>query len=226
MPQWTQARSRSSSGRCEQVASTTAPISAKAASNSFTGIFVAFSSMTTASAPCPMARRTRACSLRKPTHRPFSAYHFALASCTCARLAAASTTHTNGCSLAAPIPATKASSSPPAKTGWAGFGDSKPGLGWLVGLPDDVQELQGVAEPPPRPVAGRLAATAIAPPAAELARAFKALADPHRCASDFPRALLNVGLTGFSAQRYPGAESILIDEGYRAWRQRRLRDHE
>ncbi len=42
-------------------------------------------------------------------------------------------------------------------------------------LPDDVQELPGVAEPPPRPMAGRLAATAIAPPAEELARAIDLL---------------------------------------------------
>lgn len=38
-------------------------------------------------------------------------------------------------------------------------------------FPDEVQELPGVAEPTPRPVAGRLAATTIAPPADELARA-------------------------------------------------------
>jgi len=38
-------------------------------------------------------------------------------------------------------------------------------------LPDEVQELPGLAEPPPRPRAGRVAATGIAPPADELARA-------------------------------------------------------
>jgi pyruvate oxidase len=38
-------------------------------------------------------------------------------------------------------------------------------------LPDDVQELPGVDDPAPRPRAGRVAATAIAPPADELARA-------------------------------------------------------
>ena len=38
-------------------------------------------------------------------------------------------------------------------------------------LPDDVQELPGADDPPHRPVAGRLAATGIAPPSDELARA-------------------------------------------------------
>ena len=38
-------------------------------------------------------------------------------------------------------------------------------------LPDDVQELPGLADPPPRPRAGRMAATGIAPPAEELRRA-------------------------------------------------------
>jgi thiamine pyrophosphate-dependent acetolactate synthase large subunit-like protein/nitrite reductase/ring-hydroxylating ferredoxin subunit len=38
-------------------------------------------------------------------------------------------------------------------------------------LPDEVQELPGLADPPPRPVAGRIAATGIAPPADELHRA-------------------------------------------------------
>ena len=38
-------------------------------------------------------------------------------------------------------------------------------------LPDDVQELPGVLEPPPRLRAGRIAATGIAPPVDELARA-------------------------------------------------------
>ena len=42
-------------------------------------------------------------------------------------------------------------------------------------LPDEVQELPGVEDPTPRPVAGRLAATAIAPPADELARAVELL---------------------------------------------------
>jgi pyruvate oxidase len=42
-------------------------------------------------------------------------------------------------------------------------------------LPDDSQELPGVADPPPRPRAGRLAATSIAPPADELARAIELL---------------------------------------------------
>lgn len=42
-------------------------------------------------------------------------------------------------------------------------------------LPDDVQELPGAAEPTPRPVAGRLASTSIAPPEAELQRAIALL---------------------------------------------------
>jgi thiamine pyrophosphate-dependent acetolactate synthase large subunit-like protein/nitrite reductase/ring-hydroxylating ferredoxin subunit len=42
-------------------------------------------------------------------------------------------------------------------------------------LPDEVQELPGVAEPTPRPVRGRLAATAIAPPEEELQRAIELL---------------------------------------------------
>ena len=42
-------------------------------------------------------------------------------------------------------------------------------------LPDEVQELPGVEDPTPRPVAGRLASTAIAPPEAELHRAIELL---------------------------------------------------
>jgi thiamine pyrophosphate-dependent acetolactate synthase large subunit-like protein/nitrite reductase/ring-hydroxylating ferredoxin subunit len=42
-------------------------------------------------------------------------------------------------------------------------------------LPDEVQELPGRDDPPPRPVAGRLAATGIAPPAEELERAAELL---------------------------------------------------
>lgn len=42
-------------------------------------------------------------------------------------------------------------------------------------LPDEVQELAGVEDPTPRPVAGRLAATTIAPPEAELQRAIELL---------------------------------------------------
>jgi thiamine pyrophosphate-dependent acetolactate synthase large subunit-like protein/nitrite reductase/ring-hydroxylating ferredoxin subunit len=42
-------------------------------------------------------------------------------------------------------------------------------------LPDDVQELPGLADPPPRPRAGRIAAPGIAPPADELARAIELL---------------------------------------------------
>jgi thiamine pyrophosphate-dependent acetolactate synthase large subunit-like protein/nitrite reductase/ring-hydroxylating ferredoxin subunit len=42
-------------------------------------------------------------------------------------------------------------------------------------LPDEVQELPGLAEPPPRPRAGRVAATGIAPPEEELARAIELL---------------------------------------------------
>ncbi|HZN13253.1 MAG TPA: thiamine pyrophosphate-binding protein [Acidimicrobiales bacterium] len=42
-------------------------------------------------------------------------------------------------------------------------------------LPDDVQELPGLDDPPARPRAGRMAATGIAPPAADLARAIELL---------------------------------------------------
>ena len=42
-------------------------------------------------------------------------------------------------------------------------------------LPDDVQELAGLEDPPRRPRAGRMAATGIAPPADELARAVELL---------------------------------------------------
>lgn len=47
-------------------------------------------------------------------------------------------------------------------------------------LPDDVQELPGLSEPPARPRAGRLATTAIAPPADELARAVALLSGAER----------------------------------------------
>ena len=47
-------------------------------------------------------------------------------------------------------------------------------------FPDDVQELPGVDQPTPRPVAGRLAHTAIAPPADELARAVELLSNAQR----------------------------------------------
>ena len=47
-------------------------------------------------------------------------------------------------------------------------------------LPDDVQEFPGLTNPPPRPVAGRLASTAIAPPADELARAVELLSKASR----------------------------------------------
>jgi thiamine pyrophosphate-dependent acetolactate synthase large subunit-like protein len=42
-------------------------------------------------------------------------------------------------------------------------------------LPDEVQELPGLDDPPARPVAGRIAATGIAPPADELSRAIELL---------------------------------------------------
>ena len=44
-------------------------------------------------------------------------------------------------------------------------------------FPDEVQELDGLAEPPPRPMAGRVAAHRIAPPEAELERAVALLAE-------------------------------------------------
>lgn len=47
-------------------------------------------------------------------------------------------------------------------------------------LPDEVQELDGSTDPPARPMAGRVAATAIAPPAEELARAVALLASAER----------------------------------------------
>jgi thiamine pyrophosphate-dependent acetolactate synthase large subunit-like protein/nitrite reductase/ring-hydroxylating ferredoxin subunit len=47
-------------------------------------------------------------------------------------------------------------------------------------LPDEVQELPGVDEPTPRPRAGRIAATGIAPPADELSRAVALLAAAER----------------------------------------------
>ena len=48
-------------------------------------------------------------------------------------------------------------------------------------LPDEVQELAGAATTPaPRPRAGRVAATAIAPPADELARAVELLGAAER----------------------------------------------
>ncbi|MGI9611067.1 MAG: thiamine pyrophosphate-binding protein [Acidimicrobiia bacterium] len=47
-------------------------------------------------------------------------------------------------------------------------------------FPDDVQELVGLEDPPARPVVGRLAATEIAPPHAELERAIKLLSNAAR----------------------------------------------
>ena len=47
-------------------------------------------------------------------------------------------------------------------------------------LPDNVQELPGVEDPPARPRAGRMAATGIAPPADELARAVELLRSAER----------------------------------------------
>jgi thiamine pyrophosphate-dependent acetolactate synthase large subunit-like protein len=47
-------------------------------------------------------------------------------------------------------------------------------------FPDEVQELPGLAEPPERPRAGRVAAAEIAPPEAELQRAVELLRDAER----------------------------------------------
>lgn len=47
-------------------------------------------------------------------------------------------------------------------------------------VPDEVQNLPGLAEPPARPMEGRVAARGIEPPAAELARAVELLADAER----------------------------------------------
>src|SRR5205814_9455606 len=47
-------------------------------------------------------------------------------------------------------------------------------------LPDEVQELPGVDEPPPRPRAGRIAAADVLPPARELDRAVAMLRSAQR----------------------------------------------
>src|SRR3954468_19102313 len=62
-------------------------------------------------------------------------------------------------------------------------------------FPDEVQELDGLAEPPSRPMAGRVAAHDIAPPAAELERAVALLTKAER-----PVIICGNGARGYGAE--------------------------
>src|SRR3954470_19028253 len=70
-------------------------------------------------------------------------------------------------------------------------------------LPDEVQELPGLAEPPERPRAGRIAAAEIAPPATELQRAIELLRGAER-----PVIMAGNGARGFRDEVLALAEQL------------------
>src|SRR4051794_13559894 len=70
-------------------------------------------------------------------------------------------------------------------------------------LPDEVQELPGLAEPPERPRAGRIAAAEIAPPTAELQRAIELLQGAER-----PVIVAGNGARGFRDEVLALAEQL------------------
>ena len=70
-------------------------------------------------------------------------------------------------------------------------------------FPDEVQELDGIAEPPARPMTGRVAARDIAPPQAELERAIALLANAER-----PVIICGNGARGHSAEITALAEHL------------------
>jgi thiamine pyrophosphate-dependent acetolactate synthase large subunit-like protein/nitrite reductase/ring-hydroxylating ferredoxin subunit len=70
-------------------------------------------------------------------------------------------------------------------------------------FPDQVQELPGLAEPPARPMAGRVAPAEIAPPAAELARAVQLLTSAER-----PAIVVGNGARPFRAEVLALAEHL------------------
>lgn len=70
-------------------------------------------------------------------------------------------------------------------------------------FPDEVQELRGLDQPPERPRAGRIAATAIAPPQAELSEAVGLLASAER-----PVVILGAGARPFRDAAVAFAERI------------------
>jgi pyruvate oxidase len=70
-------------------------------------------------------------------------------------------------------------------------------------FPDEVQELDGLAEPPPRPMTGRVAAPDIAPPEADLERAVALLAKAER-----PVIICGNGARGYSQEIIELAEHL------------------
>lgn len=76
------------------------------------------------------------------------------------------------------------------------------GVGHLI-FPDEVQELPGVADPPPRPKVGRVAPNAVAPPADELARAVAMLEGAQR-----PVIIVGNGARGHEAAVIDIAEHL------------------
>jgi pyruvate oxidase len=70
-------------------------------------------------------------------------------------------------------------------------------------FPDEVQELDGLAEPPSRPMAGRVAAQGIAPPEADLERAVALLAKAER-----PVIICGNGARGFGTEILAFAEHL------------------
>ncbi len=70
-------------------------------------------------------------------------------------------------------------------------------------FPDQVQELPGVTDAPPRPMAGRIAAATIAPPEAELARAIELLSRAER-----PAVVVGNGARPFRAEVLALAEHL------------------